>query len=214
MPLVYLLYRCPRCGQDPLEGEKDEATCSACGTHYARGGEGGLILVREPSGEVWEVPGHILTTAMEGWNEEDPSGSGGTGPSIHQARVEVRKSGAEAPVWWGGELLGFAEAMGKPALGSLQLTDEALVLSAVPGEQEGTPEGNASEIWLLLEIRAVQTSSSSLQFSPSGGGLIQLKFPDDSPFRWEALLRDALRRAYRRAGLGGIVEFQPRIVVG
>ncbi|MCJ7626764.1 MAG: hypothetical protein MUO50_00105 [Longimicrobiales bacterium] len=212
MPLVYLLYRCPRCGQDPLEGEKDEATCSGCGTRYARGGDGGLILVREPSGEVWEVPGHRLTTAMEGWMEENPSASGISRASIRQSEVEVTQSGEEAPVWWGGELLGFAEAMEKPASGSLLLTDDALVLSALPGEKGVAAEGITSKSWPLLAIRAVQTSSSSLQFSPSSGGLVQFRFPHDSPFRWETLLRNALRRAYRRAGLGEIVEFQPRIV--
>ena len=40
----------------------------------------------------------------------------------------------------------------------------------------------------------------------------EFKFPEDSPFRWEALLRENLRRAYRAAGRGEIVEFQPRIV--
>ena len=55
-------------------------------------------------------------------------------------------------------------------------------------------------------------SSSSLQFSPASGGLVEFKFPGDSPFRWEHLLRRALRKAYEEAGMGTIVEFQPRIV--
>jgi len=210
MPLVYLLYRCPRCGRDPLKGEKDEATCPGCGVHFSRGGEGGLIRVRESSGELWDVPGHRLTAAMEGWSEKESSGSAPPGTPIRQAKVEVRKSGLEAPVWLGGELLGFAEAMGGAALGTLELSDEALTLRSRAGG--GSEEGVPPESWPLLQIRAVQTSSSSLQFSPSTGGLVELRFLDDSPFRWETLLRDALQRAYGREGLGKIVEFQPRIV--
>ena len=212
MPLIYLLYRCPRCGQDPLEGEKDEATCSACETRYSRGGEGGLIRVREPSGEMWEVPGHRLTSAMEGWREEEDTDLPAPGTLMRRTQVEVRQTGRESPVRLGGELLGFAEAMGEPTLGSLQLTKEALILWTGTGESDGSERGNPSETWPLLEIRAVQTSSSSLQVSPPRGGLVQFRFASDSPFRWETLLRYALRRAYRTAGLGEIVEFQPRIV--
>jgi hypothetical protein len=149
---------------------------------------------------------------MEGWAEKEKHASAPTGTPIHQARVEVRKSGPEAPVWLGGELLGFAEAMGEAASGTLELSDEALTLRSGAGAGGGSEEGNPSKSWPLLQIRAVQTSSSSLQFSPSTGGLVELRFLDDSPFRWEALLRDALQRAYRREGLGEIVEFQPRIV--
>jgi hypothetical protein len=212
MPLVYLLYRCPRCGQDPLEGEKDEATCSACGVRYSRGGERGLIQVREPSGEVWEVPGHRLTAALEGWREKEGSDSAAPDTPIHRTQVEVRQTGRDSQVWWGGELLGFAEAMGEPTSGTLQLSDNGLILCTGTGGPNGLEGGNPSEIWPLLEIRSVQTSSSSLQFSPSAGGLVQFRFQSDSPFRWESLLRHALRRAYRREGLGEIVEFQPRIV--
>jgi hypothetical protein len=125
----------------------------------------------------------------------------------------VRRSGEEAPVRWGGELLGFAEAMGGPVSGTVQLTPDALILHSHGGEEQGTTQEASPEIWPLLDIRAVQTSSSSLQFSPSKGGLVQLRFRNDSPFRWEVLLRTALRQAYRREGLGEIVEFQPRIVV-
>ena len=210
MPLVHLLYRCPRCGQDPLKGEKDQAFCSACGTRYARGGPGGLIQVRESTGEVWEVAGHRLTGAMELWGEVSVPGSTIPEAPRNGTRVEVSHSGEESPVRWGGELLGFAEAMGEPTTGTLQLTEEALILrGGGPAESEGE---DPSKVWPLLEIRAVQTSSSSLQFSPSAGGLVQLRFTDDSPFRWEILLRKALRAAYRREGLGEIVEFQPRIV--
>ncbi len=162
---------------------------------------------------MWEVPGHRLTTSMDGRREEEGSDSSAPGTPIRQSRVEVRQAGREAPVRLGGELLGFAEAMGEPTLGTIQLTAEALILIPGAGGADDSENGNPPEVWPLLEIRSVQTSSSSLQLSPPRGGLVQLRFASDSPFRWETILRQALRGAYRTAGLGEIVEFQPRIVV-
>jgi hypothetical protein len=78
--------------------------------------------------------------------------------------------------------------------------------------RDGETHDHAREDWPFLDIRAVQTSSSSLQFSPRSGGLIELRFAEDSPYRWETMLREALRWAYREAGLGEILEFQPRVV--
>ena len=212
MPLAYLLYQCPRCGHDPMGGEKDDALCPGCGTRYSRGDKGGIIRVEEPSGEVWEVPGHRLTAAMAAWGEGDEKGGFPAEAPIHQAEVGMRQSGAESPVWHRGELLGFAEAMGEPVFGTLELTQEMLVFREESGQGQGVGGGNSSLSWPLLEIRAVQTSSGSLQFSPLSGGLVEFKFRKDSPYRWENLFRTALRNAYRRHGLGEIVEFQPRIV--
>jgi hypothetical protein len=232
MPLTYLLYRCPRCGHDPMVGKKDDALCPSCGTSFSRGGEGGLIRVQESSGGVWELPGHLLTAAMERRPSEEtgsptasPTGSSGESsggssgessrgfPWIRRAEVRVRRSGEEAPVRWGGSLLGFAEAMGEPTSGFLGLSDEELALWM--GETSDFPDHQAvpARRWPLMEVRAVQTSSSCLQFSPKSGGLVEFRFPKDSPFRWESLLRNALGAAYQREGLGEIVEFQPRIVV-
>jgi hypothetical protein len=144
--------------------------------------------------------------AME-WADGDVQG-----PLPRETRVMVRQSGEEAPVRWGGELLGFAEAMGNPRTGKVALTDAELTLELVEENRNGGSPKESKKRWALLDIRAVQTSSSSLQFSPRSGGLVELRFPEDSPFRWEFLLREALRRAYRQAGRGEIVEFQPRIV--
>lgn len=238
MPLVYLLYRCPHCGHDPMEGEKDRAVCPACGVQYSRGGEGGLIRVQDPSGGSWDVPGHRLTAAMDARREQDGFHTAAPGTLIRRAKVEKRQSGAEAPVEWGGELIGFAEAMGEAAAGALELTLEALIFrpsvvgradpgeraaregraglegKADPGDGVGAPQGpDFSQSWPLLQIRAVQTSSSSLQFSPLAGGLVQFRFLNDSPYRWESLLREGLRTVYKREGMGEIVEFQPRIIV-
>jgi hypothetical protein len=108
----------------------------------------------------------------------------------------------------GGELIGFAESMGDATSATLRLTQEGLEVDY----HEDAPGEESTGFWPFLAIRAVQTSSSALQFSPSSGGLLEFRFVADSSFRWERLLRNALRRTYREAGLGEIVEFQPRIV--
>lgn len=212
MALVHFLYRCPHCGHDPTVGEKDEAVCPGCRMVYQRGGPGGLIVVADPSGKVWEVPSHHLSAAVNRWTEKDLDEHAFSELPIHSSRVVVRQSGDEAPVHHEGELMGFAEAMGRERFGTLQITPEFLTLERNSGRGEDLQCLVPAQHWALLDIRAVQTSSSSLQFSPRSGGLVEFKFPEDSTHRWENLLRGALRRAFRRAGLGEIVEFQPRIV--
>lgn len=69
MPLVYLLYRCPRCGHDPTEGKGDEARCPSCGARFSRGRKGGRLRVRDRDGREWEVPSHELSAAVDAWNE-------------------------------------------------------------------------------------------------------------------------------------------------
>lgn len=169
--------------------------------------------MREPSGGEWDVPATELTKAISAWEEE--GGVSGTkessAPRIElsrEAQVKVRRSGNEAPVLLNGTFMGFAESMGRSAPATLRLTEEGLEVEY----HEADPGEESTSFWPFLEIRAVQTSSSSLQFSPSSGGLLEFRFEADSPYRWERLLRNALRRTYRNAGLGEIVEFQPRIV--
>jgi hypothetical protein len=211
MPLTYLLYRCPRCGHDPLGGEKDEALCSACGTWFGRGGEGSLIHVRESTGEEWEVPSRLLTASIQALGGPGPRARDREGRIRYEAEVEVRVAREESPFRFRGELLGFAETLGVGVPGVLEITDEALTFSpSVTSESHSGSEGIRGS-WPLLDIRAVQTSSSALQISPREGGLVQFRFRIDSPRRWEELLHMALREAYRRAGLGEITEFQPRI---
>ena len=152
------------------------------------------------------MAGHRLADAVQAFTVKELGEAVQTQPLLHRSDVVVRQSGIESPVQWGGKLLGFAEAMGEGESGVLELSIEALRLrlASDPGDR----------VWPLLQIRAVQTSSSSLQFSPLQGGLVEFRFQNDSPFRWETLLRESLRLAYRKEGLGEIVEFQPRIVVG
>lgn len=196
-----------------MEGSKDLARCPQCGVRFARSGEGGRIWVREPSGGEWDVPATELTEAISAWEDEGRvlGEEGRKTPEIEmtrEAEVQVRRSGNEAPVLWGGVFMGFAESMGPSTKATLRLTEDGLEVEFYPDP----PGEESTSLWPFLEIRAVQTSSSSLQFSPSSGGLLEFRFEADSPYRWERLLRNALRRAYRNAGLGEIVEFQPRIV--
>ena len=98
-------------------------------------------------------------------------------------------------------------------IAAFRITGDRLSFLPEPASNPGDSGGSEEVTWLFLDIRAVQTSSSSLQFSPASGGLVEFRFESDSPFRWEHLLHRGLRRAYAAAGLGTIVEFQPRIVV-
>lgn len=123
----------------------------------------------------------------------------------YSARAEICWRTAEEPVWYRGALLGFAESMGPKATGTVTVDDEAVLVD------DGRPESGR---WRLLDVRAVQAASRSLQLSLPGDRLVQLGFLNDSPRRWEILMRQLITDAYERAGRGRVVEFQPRIVTG
>jgi hypothetical protein len=191
--------------------------------------------VLELSGERREVPAAELADAIEERGGPLTRARDGEGLLLYRARTETRTTRREKPVWHKGELLGFAEVRGPTRSGILTIDEEALEF--LPSGPAGGAGGSASDEggegkqgpadlqspgsaarepgqrWLLLEIRAVQTSSSSLQISPAEGGVVEFRFPGDSTRRWESLLHYALRQAFRRAGRGEIVEFQPRIRV-
>ena len=190
-----------------MDGEKDEARCPSCGTRFFRGRVGGRIRIEGLSGETWEVSTRALTSWPEDPAALTPHGPRGDGSWFHRAAVEVRRAEVEKPFRFRGELLGFAEVFGPASGGVLEINEEALVLSTAGEAKEETDR------WSLMDIRAVQTSSSSLQFACGDGSLVQFRFQQDSPRRWESLLRGALKAIYREEGLGEIVEFQPRIVV-
>lgn len=236
MALVHFLYRCPRCGHDPTEGRQDEARCPKCGTRFRRSPEGlGRITVLESSGERREVPAVELADAIEDRGGPLTRARDPEGRLLYRARTESRTTHREKPVWHKGELLGSAEVRGPTRPGILAIDEDALELfppgsaggegGSAPGDGDEARRGPADlqdlgssgrepwQRWPLLEIRAVQTSSSSLQISPAEGGVVEFRFPGDSTRRWESLLHHALRQAFRRAGRGEIVEFQPRIRV-
>ena len=102
-----------------------------------------------------------------------------------------------------GCFVGRVERLGSPRPGTLRLTCDAL---------EFAPASGPVRRWPLAEISAVQASSGTLQVKPRRQPLAAFRFPEGSVRLWEELLREALRRFYRSAGRGEIMEFQPRIV--
>lgn len=157
-----------------------------------------------PEGRVLDVPAPVLGDATRPRMEEPL-----------EARVVLRRVEEEVALPFDGEVLGFVERYGEERAGCLTLRADALVFDLDhPTGTEGTGEGGdlSSWSWPLLELRAVGASSSSVQFMPSGGPAVELRFPDESPRRWEESLKRAVDLAWREAGRGHVVEFQPRIV--
>ena len=122
---------------------------------------------------------------------------------MYSATVIVSWRVSESAVRYRGVLRGFTESMGPPARGTLTVDREEVAV------EDGRRDSGR---WPHLAVRAIQASSSSLQLSLPDDRLVQLRFLDDSPRRWEELIRHLLSEAYERAGRGRVVEFQPRIV--
>lgn len=202
MPLIYLLYRCPECGHDPTEGRGDRARCPSCGAAFERVGGSGRIRVEAPDREGREVEAPELVDAIEAHGGPLDALEEREGRGEYASAAVLRRAHAEEPVHHEGSLLGFAERYGPKEAGTLRLRGETLSF-AVDGATVGQ--------WSLLDLRSIQTSSSSLQITGEDG-MVEFRFVDDSPRRWESLLHHLLREAYRREGRGEIVEFQPRIV--
>lgn len=203
MALRDLLYRCPQCGLDPLPGVGDVAECPGCGARYERGSSRTRVRVGLPGQEPFEVEAGRLTAEIERHGGPLPEGepSGGE-PVLRHARVRLQEAGPERPVRWGGRLLGFVERFGDPREGTLSVTAETLSFVDDAGRNEG---------WALEELTALQASSSRVQVRTPGGRLLQFRFLEESPRRWESLLRHLVAEAWRRGGRGEVVEFQPRI---
>ena len=66
--------------------------------------------------------------------------------------------------------------------------------------------------WSLLDLTAIQLSSSTLQLKARRYPVVTIRFAVSSPKLWEERLQAAVRAAHARAGHGDIIEFQPRIV--
>jgi hypothetical protein len=120
-------------------------------------------------------------------------------------RVLLREAHAARPLRDGPELLGFVERFGPARAGRLELGSDALRFAPDAGEPP--------VVWPLLDVTAVQPASSALQLKLRGRPVVSLKFLDSSVRLWEQGLHRALRTAYRAAGRGEIVEFQPRVSV-
>ncbi|MBI4410739.1 MAG: hypothetical protein HY561_13605 [Gemmatimonadetes bacterium] len=199
-----LLWACPQCGTERgIRQNGRRETCTACGTEYRRG-RGSTIEARDARGLRITLP---ATTWMQRLPPvrfgEGESGEGGGGESAYSERVQVRFAAGVTAVRRATELLGWAEHFGEARTGILTLTRDGLAFHADDDEVRE---------WPLALLTAVQPSSSTLQLKPRGEPLVSLRFLEGSARYWEELLQLALRRFYRRSGLGEILEFQPRIV--
>lgn len=206
MALHDVLYRCPGCGHDPLTGQRDRAQCTACGREYERRKAGGTIHVSH-EGVVEEFPIADLVQGIEDLGGAVTAAVGPDGAIAYAALVRAQESEVESPVRFRGKVLGYVEQLGEGEPGRLSIDDEAIRFVPDAADAE-------SKIWTLLEVRAVQSSSSAVQISPMMGGVVLFRFESDSPLRWESLVKHTMQRAYDRAGKGKIREFQPRVVSG
>jgi len=204
LALVDFCYRCPECGHDPMGGEGDATWCDSCGVRIER--RRGRLVASIPKNDIqFDIKATDLYRKLYELGGPMPRATRADGTVRYSARAEICWRISEQPVWHRGALLGFAESMGPKAPGTITVDREAVLVD------DGRPESGR---WRLLDLRAVQAASKSLQLSLPGDGLVQLSFLNDSPRRWEILMRHLVTDAYERAGRGRVIEFQPRIVTG
>ena len=238
MPLTHLLYRCPRCGGPPVDRGNDQAVCESCGAGYRRGSAGAVVQVDLPDGRTHDVPAPSLATAVDPLNAGAPGDGAGSrnsarepaadarpgqeGEPLLEAPAVLRRVQDEEPLRFRGRVIGFVERYTEGRRGTLRLHPTALSFTP-SGEADDVPEGQppsrmlpseeeAGWRWDLLDLRAVGSSSSSVQFMPREGPAVELRFTGDSPRRWEEALKGVAADRWEKAGRGRVVEFQPRIV--
>jgi hypothetical protein len=198
MPLVDLIYRCPMCGADAMREENDRvAGCRACARVYEHIPERGRIRVEGQDGSVQEVEVEDL---VAGTARADV-GEVVVAPVVAVDAV-VRVAREEESVTYRRRLIGFVESRGPALSGRLTLYHDRI---------DFKPDAGPARTWALLDVRAIQTASASVQISPLEGGVVTFRILGDSPRRWEDLVRTRIRNAWRAAGRGEIIEFQPRI---
>ena len=204
MALVDLCYRCPACGHDPMSGEGDAVWCESCEVRIERQ-RGRLLMILPGSDTQYDIKAPDLYSKIYEHGGPMTRATRDDGTVKYSARTEVSWRFAEKPVRYRGVLRGFVETMGPAVPGTITVDRDTVSID----------DGRAgSGRWRLLDVGAVQAASRSLQLSLPGDKLVQLRFLDDSPRRWEILMRRLISDAYEHAGRGRVVEFQPRIVTG
>lgn len=189
-----------------MAGKGDRAWCPSCGFRAQR--RRGRLFATAPGGEPTRTDAQTLADAAALGSELDKD-------FRCSAQAMACWRIREDPVWRRGELRGWVETMGPASPATVTVDDEAVAIKCVAAPRDGSSGCNSGRCrsgrWSHLELRAVQTSSSSLQISLPDDRLVQLRFTADSPKRWEDMLRQLVRAAYQRAGKGFVHEFQPRI---
>lgn len=200
MPLRHLLFRCPFCGHDPMTGEADMAACSGCGRTFERQGAARRIQVRlESTSEVFPLTD--LVDRIRRMGGALATATTDRGVLHHSASARERRSTGEEPAYLDGEVIGFFERMTDGEDGTLVLRTDGLEFR----------RGDDVNLWPFARVRALQTASAAVQISLEDESVVQFEFAEDSPYRWEELLRQALRTWFLEQDRGQIVEFSPRI---
>lgn len=193
MAIRDLLWACPACGEhEGLVAARGGEACRKCGARVRRG-RGATIAVEAPGRPLLVRPAWEWVDALAA-----PEDAGR--PEGHAI---LREADAALPVREGSELLGFVERFGPKIPGTVRLGDDALTF--LPDS------GGAERIWRLLDVTAVQPASSTLQLKVRTQPVVTLRFTDGSVRLWEHRIQQRLRAAWRAAGRGEIVEFQPRV---
>jgi hypothetical protein len=172
------------------------AGCRACARVYEHIPERGRIRVEGQDGSVLELD---LDELVAGTARADV---GEVVAPVLTVEAVARVAREEEAVTYRRSLIGFVESRGPALSGRLSLHGDRI---------DFKPDAGPLRTWALLDVRAVQAASASVQISPLEGGVVTFRILGDSPRRWEELVRTRIRDAWRAAGRGEIIEFQPRI---
>jgi len=186
------------------------ARCPECQQQIRRGASKPLHLrIRGPETPWAEVPIAHLLQKLEGQGGALGSARAHDGTLRWSARAVLKTGTREQPIRWKDQLLGFFERFNPGKPGNLRLEGDLLAFDQDKA-QTGEP---LTHTWPIRIFQSLQSASSSIQFTTDPGELVYLAFENDSPRRWEILLREALQVAWTEEGRGEIAEVQPRIRV-
>lgn len=208
MALIDFLYRCPACGAEPLEGRGPAVRCAGgCGRSFRPTRDRSAFHIEGQAGSEGTMTPAEARAAIAAFGGALSRAESPDGALRDEARVQMRLADREEPVHYRGRVLGWFERFGPARSGRLRLRDGSVLF--VPDERAGA--SSRGYRWDLDDVRALQSSSSTVQISLPDDQVVLFRFPADSSRRWEELLQEAVRRLWRAADRGEIAEFQPRI---
>ncbi|HUP90371.1 MAG TPA: hypothetical protein VM100_13525 [Longimicrobiales bacterium] len=190
-----LLWACVVCHkEESLWTDRGKERCENCGAHYWRG-DGARIVVEMKDGTKEERRAGEWISALP------PVKPGGS------AKCALSIANGDVPIYAYREYFGRYEKFGPAHLGMLHLDADRLWF-----EYNEKLEDTADLNIPLLDLTAIQLSSSTLQIKARGKPVMTIRFAQSSPKLWDEKLQLAVQSAWTRAGRGTIVEYQPRIV--